>query len=63
MKYNEAFNKTLFPNELEPDMKYYWEGIFFLRNRTQELCKGNVSYKKFIFFGFIDNSSLYFEVR
>lgn len=43
IKYNIAINKNLFPNELKPDMKYYWEGIFFLRNRTQELCKGTVS--------------------
>lgn len=62
IKYNIAINKNLFPNELKPDMKYYWEGIFFLKNRTQELCKGNVRYTKFMFFGFIDNFSLFFEV-
>ena len=47
IKYNGSTNKNLFFNEVEPNMKYYWEGIFFLRNRTQELCKGTVSNSNF----------------
>ena len=44
IEFNNAIDKNLFPNELVPDMAYFWEGIFFLRNRTQELCKDTVSW-------------------
>ena len=50
MMYNDATNRNLFPNELEPNMTYFWEGIFFLRKRTQELCKGTVCNSKLFIF-------------
>ena len=32
-----------FSDEINPDMGQFYESIFYLRQRTQDLCKGTVS--------------------